>query len=265
MRNFFKRTAELLAAASLTAGSQWAGAAETWNFADTTGVSTPCSRTENMGNTVSCATPVSATLNGWGTTGGAGTSFVAAYLSNQGGNGLGLQSQVGAALTPESNTSPLHAIDSFDNTELVSLRFGKAVSLTSVTLGWASTDADFSLLAWTGAAAPNLATAIVGQTAGSLISAGWKLVGSYSVAGNANPDVDVTVSVANTTYSSYWLIGAFNSSFGGPAVDSTPDAWKLLSLTGKATAAVPEPTSFALVCLALAGAAGVRRQNRRGA
>ena len=194
-------------------------------------------------------------------------TFATAYLSSQGADGLGMTSREG--LGTESTASPDHAIDSIGNSELLSLKFGKAVTLSSIYFGWTQSDADFSLLAWTGPGVPDPTTKIAGVKAGGLIAAGWTLVGSYgdndgaSITGAASNGTDYSVAVnAGKVSSSYWLIGAFNTDNGGPAVDKLGDAWKLQGVDGALFKAVPEPGSLALVGLALLGAAGTRRHKQ---
>jgi hypothetical protein len=144
------------------------------------------------------------------------------------GGGLGVTS------SGETTTSPQHAIDNNGAIETVMLSFSNGVSgissadkvnLTSASFGWSSTDADFSVYAYTGTATPT----VLGLTYSNLTSNGWSLIGHYN---NAASTTAKTVTFANTVYSSNWLIGAYNGLTTTSGASSSNDYFKLASVTG---------------------------------
>jgi hypothetical protein len=227
--------------------------AATWNFA-------------NNGVAISGANQTSVTLSGYyvgNASSGAinsGSTFATASLTDQGGTGRGMN-------TGTDSGSPHHAFDNNGTTEMLSLQFGTRVDLDSVTVGWSSTDADLSVLAYTGSAAP---APIAGRTWSQLLSAGWSLIGHYAGSGTGTRAIN-----AGNVTSSWWLISAFNSGFGGNSsgLDNHNDYVKLLAVAGSAVAGcvpgapgcggqqVSEPATLALFGLAALGVVAVRRRN----
>lgn len=142
-----------------------------------------------------------------------------------------------------------HAIDNQGNLDSVLFNFGStAVNLTSFKTGWEATDADYTVLAYTGTGCGiNCSTSISGKTYSQLLVDGWALIGNYYVngayvgavtdsAGNKITTHDFSnynngTTGQNTTLSSYWLIGALNTAVGG-VQDSAYDYFKILSVTG---------------------------------
>ena len=203
-------------------------------------------------------------------------------LQYYGGLGLGMASD------STLGTSPNHAIDNgpstdasdkingLGNTESVLLRFSSSVVLSSIGIGWKFGDADISLFRYTGNAAPSLnntATSLIGMS-----TAGWQLVGNY---GDLAVDTSSPFSAVNSGNlgSSWWLVSAFNSSYGAAtsgSVDQGNDFFKLFGVNGtkctsvvvgvcgpsnSGSSGVPEPASWALAAMALLGLRASRRRN----
>ncbi|MFM2449456.1 MAG: hypothetical protein RIS44_1906 [Pseudomonadota bacterium] len=249
-KSVFVRSAQVAIASATLAAAHLASAA-TWDFA-------------NNGVDISGSNPTSVTVSGFYVNNlssgviNTGSAFTSGALSDQGTSGRGMYS------VPD----PDHSIDNNGNTEMMSLQFGTKVDLDSVTVGWSSTDADLSVLAYTGSGAP---TTPSGQSWSQLLISGWSLIGHYAGSGSGIRNINTS----NIT-SSWWLISAFNSGFGGSTtsgLDNNNDYVKLLAVAGSAVAPctpgtpgcggqqVSEPASLALFGLAALGVVAVRRRN----
>ena len=200
-------------------------------------------------------------------TNGAGSTFAAAVAASYGGG-------VGVTATGESTLSPQHAMDNFGSTDAILLNFSNSVILKQLTIGWAAYDSDVSVLHYTGVGAPALA----GKTIAQALLSGWKSVGNYETVASASQTDggagNGTATIINTGNgsSSWWLISAYNSGYGGSNTGSVGDGSglynsgsydyvKLLQVGGdKAPGSVPEPGSLALVAAALLGGFAIRRR-----
>lgn len=172
--------------------------------------------------------------------------------------------------SPGELTSPQHAIDNNGVIESVLFSFSDGVpgasyadkvNLSSISLGWASGDSDFSVYAFTGVGAGNP----IGLTYTNLTSNGWALIGHYN-----GGSTGATYMITNSVYSSYWLVGAYNGV--GGSLDIADDYFKLASLVGTACPSdtvpgcgstppnsIPEPGTLLLLG---AGLFGLRRYSQ---
>jgi hypothetical protein len=261
-------------AAVLAVGLLSAGAASAqsrvWNLGDITAPgSCPTgggTYSASFGNTLACSmqpaeTTTSLTVSAYSNT-GTGSTYATGAINYQGtGSGIGTYNQ-SEGLTGVG--SPNHAIDNYGTgQDMVLLSFNAAEVLKSVKLGWggdSSTtayDSDFQVLRWTGSTAITSAS-ITGKTSAQLLTAGWSLVTAVDGATyKGSTDQTFSVNTGNLS-SSYWLISAYNSAFGGTAYSTGADAFKLLEVA--AAGKVSTPGTLALAGLALLAMTQVRRR-----
>jgi hypothetical protein len=208
-------------------------------------------------------------------------------LQYYGGNGLGMSSDSTLTQAPNHaldngvSTNSSDKIDGLGNTEAVMLSFGSSVVLSSVGIGYTySGDADVSVFRYIGS--NTVAPALNGTKASltDMQNAGWQLVGNYGdfVYDNSTPYNLVN---ADNLGSSWWLISAYNSSYGAAtagrgSVDQGNDFFKIYAVAGAKCVStgggsncgagpsgskIPEPGSLALVSVGLVGALGLRRRS----
>jgi len=182
----------------------------------------------------------------------------------------------------DEGTVPQHATDNSGKLESVLFSFDKAVDITSITMGWHE-DSDFSLLRYTGNGTPiNFGS----STYNNLESNGWELVGNYLYSGSLSSETDLTAAVYGSapdnfdgpkdennsaksptnTSSSYWLVAAINGAFWNNSAYIGNDYFKLKSLVAVYTpppnGGVPEPSTLALISIAVAGIGFTRRKKK---
>ena len=166
----------------------------------------------------------------------------------------------------ETSAGSQHAIDNKGGTDAFLINFGSSnFALNQISIGWRDTDADVSILRYTGATSPFLGNSTVANLDNA---AGWDWVGNYSTLATSsilNFNNEGTVKTA-----AWWLVSAYNSAYTGvPAsgsLNNANDYFKINGFGGNLATVtppandVPEPGTFALFGIALLGFAAARRK-----
>jgi hypothetical protein len=161
--------------------------------------------------------------------------------------------------------SPYHAMDNNIAKESLVLSFGKAVTLNALNIGWMSTDSDVSVLAYTGAGAPVYDSTV--NYSNLVTTKGWTLVSQLANVASSTSVNAPSVTFSTAVSSSYWMIAAYNSTFGGTALSDGNDYVKVYAVAGNTTnppGKVSEPAALMLVGAAMLGVVGLRRRRQAG-
>lgn len=192
------------------------------------------------------STEADVAVTGWSNKSSGNKAIAQDVIGRWAGSGIGV----------ENAKNPQHAVDnSGGDHDALLFSFNKVVDLSGLGIGWYDTDADVSLLAYTGATpfAGNLNG--YGSNWADLLSNGWSLVGNYNRNGNGSFAVN-----AIDVHSQYWLVGAYNPVFGtGNGLTKKNDYFKLKTITFEAVE-VAESGSLILLILGLAGLGFARRR-----
>ena len=170
-------------------------------------------------------------------------------------------------------SAPNHAFDNDGNStdekpagdvDAAVFAFNQSMTLTSLSIGWKYTDADISVLAYTGQnGSMTTPDNITGKSIPDLLSSGWQFIGHYmDLNTTANPSISPSTLINPTNISSsYWLVSAYTSCASScNSYDSNfgNDYFKISGLTGKTappppSGSVPEPSSLILLAGGLLG------------
>jgi len=256
------RVSALIAGFVLAALSSYANAASSWNFSSCNSSSlTDVNQVggANFGNSWNCAATSgdanSVNVSAWGKLSSTDNFFAPGFVSQQGGSGFGISSQ-SEGLNPGQ---PDHAADNSNTNapDVFVLKFTTSVALSAITTGWVSGDSDMTVMAFN--SAPNISS----KTATSL--AGWSLLEDAA----SNGSVGTRTVNGSNTVSSWWLISAYSSNYGGgSSLGTTGDYFKLLAVASKNVTTppgVPEPGSLALLGAAVFGFVATRRRQQASA
>ncbi len=234
--------ARLALIAAATISSQSVQAIVEWNYSSSANSGLSSGSVVNSSyNFTASGTSVTSSVTGWANTSTSDPNSVLQQETVKTWSGLGVQR------TGESS-SPQHATDNNGTDEMILFNFSDAITLKEVSISWYNTDADITVLAYTGAGAPDLnqnsygASDLPGGGTVGLTNDGWTLIGNYHNLQNTGYSADLS---ANNVSSSYYLVGALNYAVNGVSNSSNyyNDYFKISALSGDVTP--PDPSGQA--------------------
>lgn len=192
------------------------------------------------------STEANVVVTGWSNKSNGNKAIAQDQIARWSGSGIGV----------EKANSPQHAIDNANGDyDALLFSFDKVVDVSGLGIGWIDSDADVSVLAYTGAAPFSGNLNSLGNNWANLLSNGWSVVGNYARSSTGSFGINTS-----DTQAQYWLVGAYNSAFGtGSKLGAGNDYFKLKSITFEAVK-VPEPGTLLLLTLGLFGLAASRRR-----
>jgi hypothetical protein len=263
-----KNLGRVVAAVAIGSLSSLAMAASTWTMS----MGTQCGASGN-GTSYTSVNCSSTAVSGTSTP----TANATAYTSSANSESSTFSASVlkywgtGSGFGVQRSGDGEHSLDNQDETDFIALDFGDVrVNLSQITLGWSSGDSDITVMAYTNTGDPTL----TGRIDSFRATNGWTSITNYGSSSayytGGSPDI-VRTTTDTATYSSWWLISAFNSNYGAGSLDSHKDYVKLLSIAGSTQnpptppSGVSEPGSLALLGLGLVGMLASRRRSQKAA
>ncbi len=193
------------------------------------------------------STEANVVVTGWSNKSTGNKAIAQDQIARWSGSGIGV----------ENANSPQHALDNANGDyDALLFSFNKVVDVSGLGIGWLRTDADVSLLAYTGATPFSGNLNGFGSNWAALLNSGWSVVGNYARSSTGQFSVNTTDVSAQ-----YWLVGAYNSAFGPGhnTLGAGNDYFKLRTITFEAVN-VPESSSLWLLAMGLLGLVAVRRR-----
>lgn len=206
------------------------------------------------------------TVTGWSDTNGRNDDVIQAASSiDRYGNGWGITNQDGESGSPEhSADNRTHSSsDRWTDYDFFMLAFDKDVTLAGANFSWIwgnTSSTQVSVVALDNTAVAGNGGDIDGLTWNS-VNSSYALGSGYSQMQN---DSGYYINANVNESSSYWLVGAFNSVFGGNGSMKGDDGFKLaginFSAPSKPDTKISEPSTIAVLSIALIALISNRRK-----